>query len=274
MKRKFANKYIVIACISLGLLASIQLKSISLENQGNSKKVGGQLMNELAELNTKEDKLKDEIEKIKINIDAYKNQSDDKALEQEIEKYERLAGYSDVSAQGVIVTITPNKNDEIPNDKNIMYNYDMILSIINKLNSAQANAISINGHRLVSETYIHLRGDKLYVDDVEINSPIVIKAIGDADTLSSALKIKYGIVWEIEQSYNAKVKVDKKKKVDIESRTSRSDAGIAGKDVDKDVGEKDSGRKNTDTNTNSGSSSDSSSGVKDRVLGNGEGDEE
>ncbi len=87
--------------------------------------------------------------------------------------------------------------------------------MINKLNSAQASAISINDQRIVSNTYMYLKEDKLYMNDTVIKEPIIIKAIGDSDTLASALNIKYGIVWEIETYYNAKVKVTKEDNIEI-----------------------------------------------------------
>ena len=56
--------------------------------------------------------------------------------------------------------------------------------LINKLNSAQANAISINNQRIVYDSYLHLKDDKLYLNDIAINEPFIIKAIGDSETLA------------------------------------------------------------------------------------------
>lgn len=92
-------------------------------------------------------------------------------------------------------------------EDSIIYNYDLILSIVNKLNSAQASAISINGERIVFDTYLDLKDDSLYINNTKIKEPITIKAIGNKETLESALRIKYGIAWEIEKYYNYKVDI-------------------------------------------------------------------
>ena len=214
---KFSNKYIVIACVVLGFLAITQVKSINLENKGVSiNKKGEELTSELKTLNTKEDKLEKDITETKNKIDTYKNSGDKGALKQEIEKYERLSGLTDVQGKGIEVTIKPiNPSGRLADNKNIMYNYDLILSMINKLNSAQASAISINGNRIISDTYLHLKGDQLYINDNKLKSPLVIKAIGEPETLSSALNIKYGIVWEIEQHYRSKVDIEKSESIKV-----------------------------------------------------------
>ena len=92
-------------------------------------------------------------------------------------------------------------------EDSIIYNYDLILSIVNKLNSAQASAISINGERIVFDSYLDLKDDSLYINNTKIKEPITIKAIGNKETLESALRIKYGIAWEIEKYYNYKVDI-------------------------------------------------------------------
>ncbi|MPM61394.1 hypothetical protein SDC9_108252 [bioreactor metagenome] len=47
------------------------------------------------------------------------------------------------------------------------------------------------------------------MNEKKINQPIIIKAIGNSDTMTSALQIKYGVVWEMEEYYNANVEIQK-----------------------------------------------------------------
>jgi len=97
----------------------------------------------------------------------------------------------------------------------LIYNYELLLSVINKLNAAQADAISINEQRIVTNTAIELANDKLLINHTPISPPFVVKSIGNADTLESALKLKYGVIWEIENYYNAKVDIEKKENIKI-----------------------------------------------------------
>ncbi|WP_243446469.1 DUF881 domain-containing protein [Romboutsia weinsteinii] len=220
MSKRTTYKSIIIASIVLGIFISLQLKSINIDNNGmTTSKKGEQLASELKSLKKEEEQLKSEIEIIKERIDTYRGIEGDKSkdiIKEEINKYEILAGYTNVKGEGIDVSIQTLSNSlETDASSSIVYNYDLLLSLINKLNSAQANAISINGQRIVADSYLHLKEDNLYINGTVIKPPYVIKAIGNPDTLASALQIKYGIVWEIEKYYNAKVTIEKSKDIEI-----------------------------------------------------------
>ncbi|MEG0843792.1 MAG: DUF881 domain-containing protein [Romboutsia sp.] len=228
MSKRFPYKSLVIVSIILGVFISMQIKTINFENKGmTTSKRGEQLVVELKALKKEEDELKLEIDEIKNSINQCKgieNENDQDIITKELEKYRTLAGYTDVSGAGIEIKIKNNEDVVVENiNKNIIYNYDLILSLINKLNSAQVNAISINGERIVSNSYIHLKSDKLYINDTQIKEPFLIKAIGEPDTLASSLQIKYGIIWEIEKYYNAKVSIDKKENIEIRGNSEKID---------------------------------------------------
>lgn len=235
MSKKIAYKSVVICSVILGVFISLQLKTINLENNGmTTSKKGEQLAVELKGLKKEEDELKLEIETMKESIEKYKGENGDDALSSEIQKYETLAGYTDVSGPGIEIKINPTNNqNQVVNEnigQSIIYNYDLLLSMINKLNSAQANAISINGKRIVSNTYFHLKEDSLYINDDKISEPIIINVIGEPDTLASALQIKYGIVWEIEKYYNYKVEIEKKQDITVNENNEKIDAKYSSTD--------------------------------------------
>ena len=231
MRKKSAYKSVVICSVILGIFISLQLKTINMENSGmTTSKKGEQLALELKGLKKEENELKSEIEILKENIEKYKGDNGDIALKSEIKKYEVLAGYTDVVGPGIEIKINPIYNqNSIANEssvnlnQSIIYNYDLLLSMINKLNSAQANAISINGQRIVSDTYFHLKEDNLYMNDTKVKEPIIIKAIGEPETLASALQIKYGIVWEIEKYYNYKIDIAKNQNIKVNRHVKKID---------------------------------------------------
>ena len=68
------------------------------------------------------------------------------------------------------------------------------MDLINELNSAGAEAISINDQRVVSMTDIVDVGDFVMVNKKRTTSPYTIKAIGDLTYLQSALNIKKGFI--------------------------------------------------------------------------------
>lgn len=211
MHKKIKYKSIVICSMILGILISLQMKTINLDNKGlTTTKRGEQLAVELKGLKKEEQNLKEEIKNINSKIDEYRKNQGDPNLKSEIKKYETLAGYTDVEGKGVEIKISESQNSKSSSNESIIYNYDLLLSMINKLNSAQANAICVNDERVVFNTYFYLKGNDLYMNDAKIKLPIKIKVIGNPDTLASALQIKYGIVWEIKEYYNANVEIEKK----------------------------------------------------------------
>lgn len=210
---KIPYKSVVICSVFLGVLISLQLKTINLENEGmTTSKKGEQLLLELKSLKTEANSLKEQINTIKRDIDKYKEGEGNETLKSEVKYYEELAGYTNVKGSGIIIKLINNGSGD-----SIIYNYDLILSIINKLNSAQASAISINEERIVFDTYLNLKEDSLYINNTKIKEPITIKAIGNQETLESALRIKYGIAWEIEKYYNYKVDIKSEDNISINS---------------------------------------------------------
>lgn len=151
-----------------------------------------ELRTELASWKTKyeevETKLKDTNDKIK----EYKEQmsSDEnskKILEQELSESQKFLGYTDVQGQGIIITLEDN-------DINNIERIDLI-TLINELKLAGAEAISINDERIVSNTDIALINNRIIlVNGRRISSPYEIKVIGDKKYLESAITIKGGYV--------------------------------------------------------------------------------
>lgn len=215
MRKKIPYKSLFICSIILGILISLQIKVLNIENNGmTTSKKGQELSIELKQLKNEEEKLNMEIKSIKSNIDRYKKNNGSSALKEELKDYETLAGYNIVEGEGIEIIIGDNENTK-NGQSNIVYNYDLFLSMINKLNSAQANAISINGERIVNESYFTIKQDNLYLNNTILEEPFIIKAIGNPDTLASSIQIKYGIVWEMENYYNIKVDVRKEKDIKI-----------------------------------------------------------
>ncbi len=224
LHKKIPYKSIVIVTLILGVFISLQLKSINIENHGvTTIKRGEQLLEELQSLKSKEQELQAEVNALKDNIESYKNYDGSSELQDEIKYYEELAGYTDVNGKGINIKIESlNNNLNEDSTSSINYNFDLLLSMINKLNAAQAKAISVNNVRIVYDSYFHLENDDLYINDTKIQEPFIINAIGNPDTLSSALQIKYGIVWEIEKYYNAKVTIEKSDDIKVKASNERN----------------------------------------------------
>jgi uncharacterized protein YlxW (UPF0749 family) len=67
-----------------------------------------------------------------------------------------------------------------------------MFDVLEELRNAGAEAVQVNGVRLVASSYFELQGDTLVTDGVAISSPYTWVAIGDPQTLAPALGIPGG----------------------------------------------------------------------------------
>ena len=95
-----------------------------------------------------------------------------------------LLGLTEVQGTGIIITLTDNIEAKFTSEE--------LMDLINELNSAGAEAISINDQRIVSMSDIFDVGEFIMINGKRVTSPYIIKAIGDSMYLQSALSIKNG----------------------------------------------------------------------------------
>lgn len=222
MKRNKEVLSLLLVSIFLGLILSIHFKTIN-------KSVGEgvlptqraqQLAVELKKAQTERDAQLIRIEELEGKIAQYERGEVDsnvyaENLYKDTMKYRMLAGYMDLEGPGIILEINdPPVDIQYGDYYSIVDEFDLILQIVSLLNAADAEAISINEQRYTAYTEIVRAGNVIEINGVSINSPIIIKAIGNADVLESALAIKGGIVWTM-RSYDYLVHLSKDKNVVI-----------------------------------------------------------
>lgn len=100
-----------------------------------------------------------------------------------------------LNGNGITIILDDTTQDLI--DEPISYRD--ILVLVNELKSAGAEAISVNGKRVINTTEIrYISSTKIVINGEYITSPYTIKAIGNIDNLTSSMKFKGGIVEELE----------------------------------------------------------------------------
>lgn len=109
-----------------------------------------------------------------------------KAKKEQLEKNNMLMGLTDVEGDGIVVTIKDSISSNPSEDLNSYLVHDGdIREIVSELENAGAEAIEINGQRVVSSTCIVCAGNIISVNGEKVNSPFVIKAIGNQESLYS-----------------------------------------------------------------------------------------
>lgn len=103
-------------------------------------------------------------------------------LDEELEQTNMLVGKTDVMGEGVVIKLSDNEEQQIQDTD--------LLSLVNELKLAGAEAISINDKRIVNMTEIVMVNDIILINEERVTSPYTVKAIGDQKYLSSALSLK------------------------------------------------------------------------------------
>ncbi|MDF2546889.1 DUF881 domain-containing protein [Anaerosolibacter sp.] len=215
---------VAIVCLVLGLVLSIQFKSVQESDidWGGSTQKSQRISRDLKIEKEEKQQLLGSVDLLQRRmkeIEDVESKEDGllKNLSAELEKYKMISGVKAVKGKGVIVVVDdPPMGPDYPSDLSIiMINYDLLLSLINKLNDAGAEAISINDQRIVSNTEIHLAGNNVNINSVPTAPPFIVKAIGNPNTLESALNIRFGIIWQMKDNYNLQVSIKQQDEVVI-----------------------------------------------------------
>jgi len=135
---------------------------------------------------------------------------------QELEQARILAGMETMLGPGIIVTL--NNNPEQANlagssNLNVVQDEDLLITI-NMLRAAGAEALSLNGQRMVATSEIRWAGSHILVNNTSLSAPYEIKAIGDREKLIYYLKLKDGIVDTL-SAWGIHVKISQQDMVEV-----------------------------------------------------------
>lgn len=193
---------VAVVCVLVGYLLASQLHSVLENNEAAAANINRLetlqgLYNQSIELN---EGLKDQLAQLTDELEIYRRQASEgcaegAALREEVDKLEVMAGLVDVTGPGVTVVLTDSTAANTSGDEAdyIIHDSD-ILSVVNELRSAGAEAISLNGERLLATSEIRCTGPVLTVNGRRYAAPFVVMAIGDEDTLYKALTMRNGVV--------------------------------------------------------------------------------
>lgn len=99
-----------------------------------------------------------------------------------------LLGLTDVTGNGIQIKVEDSKVTLITEDINMYLVHDADLrEILNELSNAGAEAVEINGERIIGTTCITCAGNIISINGTRISSPFIIKAIGNQETLYGAI---------------------------------------------------------------------------------------
>lgn len=143
------------------------------------------LVSEKEELRTQIKELQDKISKEENSLKQY--QTSKKAVEQ-VEEYEMKIGLKEITGSGITIIMDDSRKTN-PTIDSITHAADL-RDIVNLLWGSGAQAISINGERVVFTTSIDCIVNTILINTTKTSPPFIIKAIGDLNKLEGAINNK------------------------------------------------------------------------------------
>ena len=196
-----------IMCFILTLAISIQFKTVGDSNNTVSQSL-------------KENGLRDEVLKWKerydnayaqltestkqletIRKDATKDDTSANSKQEEITQNNMWIGTTKVQGPGVEITLTDNNTGltsegaEVLEFSSQVVHAEDLIEVINALNNAGAEAISINDQRIIQTSAITCEGNVIKINGQRVTSPFKIKAIGSQGLLYGINMIGGYLYW-------------------------------------------------------------------------------
>jgi Uncharacterized protein conserved in bacteria len=205
MKLLKGQVYVAIICVVLGLMLAYQFKAVkninSAATESRVEDIQKQLKGVQKEKEDLENKIK-ELEKQKEQYESNASANDSQAaiLKQELDKIRDFAGVTKLQGPGIVITLSQKTQGLDEKADSYPVNDWDLLRIVNELNATGAEAISINGQRIVNITQIRGVGTtRININGVYFSNrePFNISAIGNAAQLESGITMPDGIKDEL-----------------------------------------------------------------------------
>lgn len=192
MNKKSISLVLGIMCLILTYGIVVQIKTVN----GTGTAVAttsseNELRDAVLKAKEKYDNLFEDLERMEKQLESERtnstqNNTELAELENTIKEGNKILGLSEVTGPGIIITVNDNQQILASNviDPNwfIVHDTDLI-NIVNALKNVGAEAISINGQRIVTTTAIECDGNIIIINGEKIAAPFEIKALGLPESL-------------------------------------------------------------------------------------------
>lgn len=215
-----------IMCFILTIAVCIQVKTMNEAGSTASRTLAdNELRDQVLKWKEKYDNtyelLKDTEKKLEeIRIVATKDDTSSKSKEEELKQNNMILGLTDVKGDGIIVELkdgTITKTDSIfplENPSDVIVHYNDLLAMVNELNNSGAEAIEINGQRIINTSTITCEGTVIKINGEKVGSPFIIKAIGSQGLLYGSIT-RAGSYIELLNDYGVETNVTKAENIHI-----------------------------------------------------------
>jgi len=227
MKKTFQAHFLIAAiCFILGMMLVAQFRSVQINGgAATSLQRTQELTTELKNLTDERETLKNEVVELRARLAEYENSASDvssltDAMKKELVRARMTAGLLEGTGPGIVITLNDSNLPQQPGeDPNLFLIHDEdLLKVVNELFAAGAEAVSINGQRIVANSEIRCVGPTIIVNSVRLAPPFIVQAIGDPDTLESSMKMRGGVIESL-QVFGIQVNIKRQDNIDMPGYT-------------------------------------------------------
>jgi len=203
------------ACLLLGMVVSLLFKTYKKEGlvtslYGSRKDLAVMVKY----LQTEREKLQADLSHARQTLSDYeetasRGKNESTTIKRQLNLVRQEAGLTAVRGPGIITRLSdsPIKPKE-GDDPNYYIVHDIdLLALVNELWASGAEAISINGQRVVMTSAIRCVGPTITVNAVRLSPPYIVKVIGPQDNLETGLKYTGGFMDSMSPNFERGVSV-------------------------------------------------------------------
>lgn len=212
-------------CILLTTGIAVQIKTVTNSSTLVAKtQAENELRDSVLKWKTNYDNINSKLEYKEAELEALRTKiADDidnsEEITNELELNNNLLGYTDLIGNGVVITASDADSTVVNGLASLYIVHDGdLVGLVNALKNAGAEAISINGQRIVSTTAITCAGNIVLINGEKVGSPFIIKAIGNPEKLYGQM-IMPDSYYDTMKNDGVNMKIEKVNSVEIPKYT-------------------------------------------------------
>ncbi|WP_152948028.1 DUF881 domain-containing protein [Desulfofundulus thermobenzoicus] len=223
MKVRIRGFYLALMVVGviMGLLLAVQFRLTRDIQETPPVKQTQSLAAQVNALREERDTLQKQVRDLRDQLDRAAAGPNLESMKEELNRVRVQAGLVEVTGPGVEVTLNDSNVEVKPGENPNLYvlHDEDVLKIINELKAAGAEAMSINGQRMLATSEIRCIGPTILTNhNQRLTPPFVISAIGNPDTMINALQMRGGVVEQL-QFWGIQVGVKKVAQVTVPAYT-------------------------------------------------------
>ncbi|MGH3664511.1 MAG: DUF881 domain-containing protein [Egibacteraceae bacterium] len=168
----------------------------------------------LSDLTTQGDRLQAEITDLRLTLLAFETSAERDelaraSLRRRLQDLRILAGTAEATGLGLRLTV---------GDPNEAVTQELLVDVVQELRDGGAEAIAVNGTRLVASSAFSTRNGRLLLEGSPLQTPYTIVVVGPSDTIAKALSIPGGAIDSVEALPQVSATVEQLAEVTVPAR--------------------------------------------------------